>query len=395
MEAFARCQSMAFGRTFRPEMLEGREAIFEFDRNYAAFDGDTVVGTCGIFSHTMGVPGASVRSGGVTMVSVRPTHRRQGILTAMMQAQLDQMAERGEPVATLWASESVIYGRFGYGLAHETADYQIARDHSRMTYVPRTKGSIRQVDASDARESWPAIWEAAGTETPGFISRSRGWWEQRVFRDPPEWRDGFTENFYINYEGPTGTEGYLRYRVKAGWDAHGVQQGTVKVNELMALTSDAYAALWQYAFDVDLVATIEADFRRTDEPLLHMLRDPRRLIGRRGDGLWLRVIDVAGALSARRYAVPGRVVIEVVDAFRPQNSGRYVLEGGPEGAECTRTADPASVSLGIADLGAAYLGGTRLKVLAEAGRVSGEPGAIALAGAMFGWRVSPWCPEMF
>ena len=395
IEGFARCQTMAFGRPFNPEHLEGRKEIFEFDRNYGVFDGQDVVGTCGIFSHTMTVPGGSVKSGGVTMVSVRSTHRRRGILTSMMAAQLDQMAARGEPVATLWASESIIYGRFGYGLAHETADYQITRDHSHINYSPSSAGTVRQIEKSEARESWPAIWEAAGREVPGFISRSPGWWNQRVFRDHPDWRDGFTENFYVNYEGPGGTEGYLRYRTKGAWTPRGIHEGVVRVNELIALTPDAYAALWQYAFSLDLMATIEADYRRLDEPLLHMLRDPRRLVRNSGDGLWLRVIDVEAALAARRYTVPGRIVLEVTDSFRPQNSGRYALEGSPTDARCSRTSDPADLSLGIADLGAAYLGGTRLKILAEAGRVTGSKEALGLADTMFAWPVTPWCPEMF
>ena len=395
LEAFSRCQAMAFGRDFHPDTLEGRKTIFEFDRNYAAFDGDTIVGTCGIFSHTMTVPGGSVRSAGVTMVSVRPTHRRRGILTAMMAAQLDQLADRREPVATLWASEAPIYGRFGYGLAHETADYRINRDHARIRYTPRSPGSLRQIDVNEAREAWPPVWEAAGREVPGFISRTPAWWQQRVFRDDPVWRDGFTENFYINYEGPAGIEGYLRYRVKPGWDDHGIRQGTVKVEELMSLTTDAYAALWDYAFNIDLVATITAGYRRVDEPLIHLLHDSRQFIRTSGDGLWLRVVDVEQALSARRYTVPGRVVIEVHDAFRPANTGRYLLEGGPDGAQCRRTGEAAAVFLSVADLGAAYLGGTRLGVLAEAGRVGGDPAAVRLADAMFAWRVTPWCPEMF
>jgi predicted acetyltransferase len=298
-------------------------------------------------------------------------------------------------VATLWASESLIYGRFGYGLAHETADYRIARDHARMTYTPRQAGSIRQIEPAEARESWPALWDAAGQNVPGFISRSPAWWEQRVFRDPPDWREGFTANFYVNYEGPSGTEGYARYRVKSDWDAHSLQQGTLRVAELMSLTPDAYAALWSYAFSVDLVATIEADFRRIDEPVMHMLHDPRRLIRNSGDGLWVRVVDVAAALSARRYRTAGRVVLGVVDGFRPANSGSYLLEGGPDGATCSRTDEAPQVTLGVADVGAAYLGGTRLSVLAEAGRVTGDAAAVALADHMFSWAVSPWCPEMF
>jgi predicted acetyltransferase len=395
LEAFSRCQNMAFGRDYNPDSLDGRRKIFEFDRNYAAFDGSEIAGTCGINSHTMGVPGGSVKSAGVTMVSVKPTHRRRGVLTAMMAAQLDQVARRGEPVATLWASESLIYGRFGYGLASEVADYKIARNHARLRHRIDHPGTVRQIDSAEARETWPTIWDEAGRGVPGFISRSSAWWDSRIFRDPADWRDGYTANNYISYDGPRGVEGYLRYRTKAAWDDAGFASGSVRAEELMALTPAAYAALWEYALSIDLVTTIEADFRRPDEPLMHMLEDPRRLIRKTGDGLWVRVVDVEAALSTRRYSVTGRVVLGVTDTFRPAATGSYVLEGGPDGATCRRTDEAAEVHLEIAALGAAYLGSTRLGVLAEAGRVTGAPAAIALADAMFAWRVSAWCPEMF
>jgi predicted acetyltransferase len=163
----------------------------------------------------------------------------------------------------------------------------------------------------------------------------------------------------------------------------------------MALGTDAYAALWDYAFSVDLVSTIRAGYRRIDEPLLHMLHDPRRLVRTTGDGLWLRIVDVEKALASRRYGVPGKMVFHVSDAFRPQNSGRYLLEGGPEGAACSRTDEPPELALSINDLGAAYLGGTRIRTLAEAGRVTGAPAALHLADAMFAWPIAPWCPQMF
>jgi predicted acetyltransferase len=395
LEAFSLSQAMAFGRDYHPEHLEARRTIFEFDRNIAAFDGDELVGTAGIFSHEMTVPGGRVRSAGVTMVSVKPTHRRQGVLTQVMAAQLEHVAARGEPMATLWASESPIYGRFGYGLASETHSLEIPREYARFARPVEPRGRVRQMDTAEARETFPAIWDAAATRYPGFISRSRAWWEQRVFMDVKDFRDGFTANNYMTYEADGATQGYLRYRVKADWSERALPQGTVKVEELIPLTSDAYAALWNFAFNVDLVNRIEAHFRRSDEPLLHMLADARRLARSSRDGLWLRILDIPAALNARRYQVEGSLVLEVVDAFRPATSGNYLLEAGPGFARCERTPRPADLSLGIADLGAAYLGGTRLATLAEAGRVSGQPAAIDRADLMFAWPIAPWCPEMF
>ena len=394
LEAFARCQNMAFGRDFRPESMVGREEIFEFDRNLAAVDGTDIVGTAGIFSFEMGVPGGTLPTAGVTMVSVKPTHRRQGVLRSLMAAQLQQIADRGEALAALWASESVIYPRFGYGLASERAMLRLSMTHATFAEPVVPEGRFRQVDEAELAETWPGFWDANVARYPGFLSRSRSWW-RRVTRDPEGWRDGYTANVYINYEVAGELRGYVRYRVKPGWSELEIPTGRVKVEELLALDDEAYRALWQYVFGVDLVDTIEAPYRRRDEPLYYQLNDPRRLERIVGDALWLRVVDVEGALAGRRYSAEGQLAIQVTDAFRPATSGTYVMEGGPDGASCRRSDGAAALSMSIADLGAVYLGGTRVATLAEAGRITGEPAAVAKADLMFQASAAPWCPMMF
>lgn len=394
LEAFSRCQNMAFGRDFRPESLAGREEIFEYDRNLAAVDGSDIVGTAGIFSFEMGVPGGSLPTAGVTMVSVKPTHRRRGILTDLMATQLQQIAERGEAVAALWASESLIYPRFGYGLASERAGLRLPRAHAVFAEPVSRDGALRQVEVSEVTATWPALWASQVGRFPGFVSRPAGWW-QRVTRDPEGWREGYTANVYVNFEVGEELRGYVRYRVKPGWSERELPTGTVKVEDLIARDEEAYRALWQYVCGVDLVETIEAPYRRSDEPLYYLLRDPRRLERIVGDALWLRIVDVERALGGRTYAVEGRVAIGVDDSFRPATSGAYVLEGGQDGARCRRDGVEPELSLSIADLGAVYLGGTRLATLAEAGRVRGTVEAIRRADLMFQSSVAPWCPMVF
>ncbi len=394
LEAFARCQNMAFGRDFRPESMVGREETFEFDRNLAAVDGSSIVGTAGIYSFEMGVPGGSLPTAGVTMVSVKPTHRRRGILTNLMATQLQQVAERGEAIAALWASESSIYPRFGYGLASERATLQLPRVYATFSEPVVAKGEYRQADSAEVAETWPAFRNGFVTKHAGFLSRHQAGW-RRLLRDEEEWREGYTANVYINYEVDGELRGYVRYRVKQGWSDRDLPTGTVKVEELLSEDNEAYRALWQYVFGVDLVDKIEAPFRRSDEPLYYQLADPRRLERRVDDALWLRIVDVEGALGGRRYAADGRVTMEITDSFRPATSGTYVLEGGPGGATCGRTSTRAEISMSIADLGAAYLGGTRLATLAEAGRVKGTAEAIRRADLMFQSSAAPWCPMMF
>jgi predicted acetyltransferase len=208
-------------------------------------------------------------------------------------------------------------------------------------------------------------------------------------------RRGFTEAYYALHEGPEGPDGYVAYAVKGNWGT-GIAEHMLEVRELITVTPEAYADLWRYCFDVDLVATIEGDNRRPDEPLLHLLAHPRYLKLQTGEGLWLRIVDVPKALTARRYSAEGRLVIEVRDAFCPWNEGAFELSGGPDGAECRRTEDPADLSLDVAALGAAFLGGNRFSSLGAAGRVGeATPGALGRADAMFTWDPTPWCPEVF
>ena len=198
----------------------------------------------------------------------------------------------------------------------------------------------------------------------------------------------------MQYEEDDEPLGYARYRVR-GDGSPGWPNGTLAVQELMALTENAYAALWSYLFGVDLIANIEAHHRRVDEPLFWMLADPRRLVRRQYDTLWVRLVDIPAALEARRYATEGRLVLDVRDPFCPWTEGRYELEGGPEGARCRRSDAEPDIALSAGDLGAIYLSGPRLTTLRQAGRVQGDWEALRRADAMFAWDPAPWCPEVF
>lgn len=394
-EDFSRCMAMSFGYDHRPESLPIRARVFEPWRSLGAFADGEMVGTAAIFSFRMAVPGGDVATAGVTHVSVRPTHRRQGILTAMMRRQLADVRAGGEPLAALWASEAPIYGRFGYGQAAETADLRIERVHARLAAPPQGSGRLRVVNAEEAAGCWPGVWEGARADQPGMMPRTPAWWETKVFLDPPERRGGFTANVYVHYERAGAVEGYVRYRTKGEW-RHGLPDGVLRLEELIALTGEAYRALWGYVFGVDLIGTIEAPLRRADEPLVRMLADPRRLERSLHDSLWLRIVDVAKALEARRYAAAGRLVLEVRDDLFPEWGGRFALVVDGDGkACCERTDAAANLEMGIAELGALYLGGVPVMELALAGRLAGDQAAMRHADRMFAWHVQPWCPDLF
>lgn len=391
-EPYAAANGAAFGWEVNPAQVEHTRQFFEFDRSLAAFDGEEIVGTGAIFSFDMTVPGGVLPTAGVTWISVKPTHRRRGVLTQIMARQLEDVRQRGEAVAALWASESIIYGRFGYGLAAEGVELRIEREHTALARPPETPGRVRFISHDDALRTWPGLYDAVRIAQPGMYTRSERWWEHKALQERPSSRS--TSSYYVQYEEEGEPLGYARYRIRQG-DPSGHERGTVLVLELMATTEAAYAALWRYLFGVDLIDNILAYSRRVDEPLFWMLADPRRLQRRPSDALWVRLVDVPAALEARRYNAEGRLVFDVRDAFCPKNEGRYELEGGPDGARCRRTDAEPDVALEIADLGAVYLGGGGLQLLRRAGRVHGDWAALRRADAMLGWNPAPWCPETF
>jgi predicted acetyltransferase len=394
LEAFVQALERAFHGRFRQEDLEQERLISEADRSFAAFDGDVIVGTAATCSTELTVPGAlSVSAPGITSVGVLPSHRRRGINTRLMSALLDQAAERDEPLAYLWASESPIYRGLGYGMASLCAEFEISTD--RADFVPgvSTDGHVRALPRDEALPLMRPVYDAVAASRPGMIAIDDRWWTW-LFHEPK--RDEDEPLFFALHEGDDGvTDGYAVYKVKDEW-AHGVPQNELKLQHLIASNPVATASLWRYLLDVDLVATVRAWDRPADEELLWLVAEPRRLKFMVSDGLWVRLIDISRSLEARRYAADGRLVIEVDDQLRPATSGRYELVVEGRETTCGRTDREPDLSCTVAALGAAYLGGNSFRQLARAQQMRElSPDALARADAMFASDPSPWFGFIF
>lgn len=397
LAGFLRCASTAFGTEERDADRPLVTGFLERERLVAAYDAGSVVGTGGVLSLALTVAGpATVPCGGLTMVTVLPTHRRRGILTRMMGRMLDDAAARGEPVVALIASEAVIYGRFGFGLATTTAVYELERRHAALVHPPVVGGRFRLIEREEAEAVLPAVFERVCRGRVGEVSRGPGWWARQL-ADRPDDRGGLSRAFFVVHEAATGEpDGYAIYRLRQRWDA--TPEHTLHLQEVAAADPAVRLALVAFCCDVDLVSRVRLEHFPVDEPLRHALADPRRLkCVSLADHLWVRVLDVPAALSARTYGTEGRVVLEVADSFRPASGGRFVVEGSPEGGSCRRADDVApELLMTAADLGACYLGGTSLVTLAAAGRVREvTPGALARAEAMFRTAPAPYCDTDF
>ncbi|HKB94470.1 MAG TPA: GNAT family N-acetyltransferase [Gaiellaceae bacterium] len=359
------------------------------DRMHAAFEDGEIVGGAGAFTFDFSVPGGTLPCAGVTVVGVYPTHRRRGVLRAMMRAQLDDVHARGEPIAALWASEETIYGRFGYGLGSWAGEIAVKRDRGAFARPFERRGQMRFVTEDEAKELFPPVWEALRAQRPGVFSRTESWWAGRVLRTHPS--QAATPKRFVALEVDGATQGYAVYKTTAAFEA-GVSNATLDVIEAVGVTPQATAEIWRFLLDVDWTETIKAYLLPPDHPLFLLLANPRRARYRRGDGLWVRVVDVGAALSGRAYAAEGSVVFEVRDSFCPWNEGRWKLAGGT----AARTEDPADIALDVDALGSAYLGAVSFAELRDGLRVEERvEGAVARADALFGWRPLPWCPEIF
>jgi predicted acetyltransferase len=330
---------------------------------------------------------------GVTWVGVLPTHRRRGILSRMMEHQLDDVVARGESIAVLTAAEAVIYGRYGYGVGSRFAEVEIKTRRSEFAVPVDAGGTMRLVWGDEAAKLVPPIYDAWRRNRNGAVSRNDGVWTHN-FQDK-EWnRHGWGAQFVVVHQTDAGeADGYARYRVKQGEDTN-----RAKVIEVIALDAEVEAALWRFVLDLDLTSVVEGSRQPIDDPLRWRLADSRDY-DTKGvwDWLWVRLLDVPAALSARRYDVAGSVVFEVADRFRPDGeaSGRFRLDGGPDGATCTRTTDDADITIPVEVLGAAYLGGVPFTALAAARRASGSPDALRRADAMFVTTPQPYCNTPF
>ncbi|NUP49774.1 MAG: GNAT family N-acetyltransferase [Catenulispora sp.] len=369
------------------------------ERSMSAFDGDELVSTGGDFPFQLTLPGGTtVDAGGVTGITVKATHRRRGILTAMMRHQLHGWHERGDaPVGMLLASEPAIYGRFGYALGIQHLWLTIPRGDNGLSAVAGSdKFRMRMVDPLAGYDRCHEVYEACRLARPGMLSRFGENWRDSAIADHEfVRRDASPLRCVIAEDAEGRVAGYARYRVKAGYDNPARPTSQVRVKEVYGRDLAATVAVWRFLCDLDLTSEIQAAVPM-DHPLMFLFSDPRQVVPQVQDMLYVRLVDVDRALAARRYCAEVDVVLEVSDPFCPWNTGRWRLAGGADGATCERTTDPADLVLGPRELGASYLGGFSLGALARAGRVEElRPGALKAASQAFASDVAPYLPFGF
>ncbi|MGW0960321.1 GNAT family N-acetyltransferase [Streptomyces gelaticus] len=371
-------------------------------RTQGAFDGGRCVATFRSFAQELTVVGgATVPADAISNVTVSPTHRRRGLLNRMMATDLAAAKERGDVVATLIAAEYPIYGRYGFGPAAWTTEWEI--DVPRAGLDPRWSGPserdggrIDLVSGADVRKLGPLLHDRLRARQHGAINRDARWWALNTGEIQPG-PETWTEPFFAVYTNAAGeVDGLIVYRADANWGDAKQPLNRATVLGQIAVTPAAERALWHFVCSIDWITTVRSGYRAPDDLLPLLLPDPRAArVVTQADWLWVRVLDVVRALEARTYAVPGTLTLDIHDTTG-LTVGRYRLEATASGATCTPTTSDADLALDVRELGTLYLGDESPARLAALGRVEElTPGAVATAEAMLRAGRRAWCPDMF
>jgi predicted acetyltransferase len=371
-----------------------RRKRFELDRCWGAFDEGRPVGTLRGIAFELTVPGgAAVPLDGISGVTVAPTHRRRGLLSRMMAAELGAAKERGEVLSGLYAAEYPIYGRFGFGAAVEACSWHL--DARAATWSRELPGTVELVDVQVALEQAPKVYDKARALTPGAVSRTTANWEYRLGMIPREGEPAPRDTLHALCYDETGEPvGYVQYKFADERWTNQRPDNVVDALDLIAVNVEYEARLWKYLADHDWVShVVSKENRRVDELWRDLLVDRRAAWSdEHSEGEWMRILDTAAALAARRYEVPGRIVLRIVDKDGYAD-GTFALEGGPDGATCGPTAESPDITLSASVLGSIYLGGFSAARYALLGRLDEErPGAVARLSAMFHTAIAPWSP---
>jgi predicted acetyltransferase len=365
------------------------------ERSLGAFDGDEIVGTFSGLAVDLTIPGGSIPMEGTTAVTVFPTHRRMGLMHNLMGLHLENSVENGYAIAGLWASETSIYGRYGYGIAtYADTITMVARDIRFRDGIDIDR--VTRISVEEALDVLPTVFDEVLVRTPGMYSRSAAWWKLETLHDA-DWRKrGKTSLRIVVHDSPGGPDGYAIYRHEPGDSGDGHSGKTVHIVEVIAVTERAHASLWSYLTNIDGSPNVRLWNSRIDESLPMKLVEPRRIkVESQFDALWILILDVTAALEARTYEQDGSVRFTVTNAYRTDVEGSYELVIDTGVGSCERVAGDTDISVDLDVLGALYLGGGDTLAYRAAGRVRGDAGTVALMNALFRTAQQPWCNEVF
>ena len=362
----------------------------EIDRLLVCMDGDTMAGSGGVDSFDMTLPGgAQVPVAGIGYITTAPTHRRLGIQRRIMERIHYDARERGDVASILWASQSLLYGRYGYGNTMPAHEWHIDLRHTSYEHAPEWSGHYVKLERDEAIPLMTEAYERTRPNRTGMITRTAKRWLYEIH--PVNTKD----EFFVIYKEGDDALAYARYKIEK--DPHDEFKGTMHVVEAVAATDAAHAALWRYLFDQELVDDVIAHARPVDDPLVWMLAEPRRLRRKLVDAIWMKILDIPAMLERRTYAVEDSFILQIVDA-ETKEPQTLAIEFGAEGATCRETSATPDLVMNEAELAAMYAGAVECSMLANIGLVdvsTRSPDAALRADAIFRTNPAGWNPYHF
>ncbi|NNG18674.1 GNAT family N-acetyltransferase [Naumannella sp. ID2617S] len=351
------------------------------------------IGTFVSFEKTLNVgAGRLLPAHLVSQVTVRPTHRRQGILRRMMTDDLTAARDDGLAIAALTATEATIYGRFGFGPASFCQRISVTTD-ARFQLRHPTTGRVELTDQETMGRVAPQVYQRVHERIFGSIGREFLYAEERagVFDLDAQKRNRKVRNA-LHFGADGRPDGFVCYSV-SGFDTRPV---TITVLDLCAVDGAAQLALWEFLGAIDLVERVDWKEAPTEDPLKWALADQRCYrVNAVDDRLWLRILDPVAALEGRAYACEDLdLVLEVSDRMGLA-AGTFRIGVRDGQARVTPTTGPGEVRLDVEELGSLYLGGVDPGTLAVAGRLSGDEEALTRLRQLFTGFGRPWCNTMF
>ncbi|WGW13024.1 GNAT family N-acetyltransferase [Saxibacter everestensis] len=381
-------------------VIEDNRALigaYQLETPDGALGMDHPVATYSTFNNPINIGfGQSVNGHLITSVTVRPTHRRKGLLRTLISNDLAGAKEAGFPIAALTVSEASIYRRFGFGPATWSRTISVDTTGG-LSFLRPSTGRVELTKPAALRELAPKIFAKFHAETPGSVGRQAFYRELAagtISEDSAEPDRGARAALHYDENGEI--DGYVRYKF-AGWDT---DPTTVKVSDLVAANGEARQGLWQFLGSIDLVNRVTYEEAAIDDPLPWMLTDSRRVnTTHTEDVLWLRILDPIAALQTRRYADDGTLTIALQDRLGfADGSYRISVTDGVATVDSLAGAETAhpDLSMDVSALASIYLGGADPVVLAAGGQIDvHSAGSAERARKLFALDRAAYCITHF
>lgn len=343
----------------------------------------------------MRLNGQVASTAGITFVGTLPQYRQSGCLRQVITRHFERLHVAGEqPLAALIASQAAIYQRYGYAVVSTRNVYRIEPRFLQFSPMPdagRPQGTLRELE-DDETEILKQIYRDFCAQRTGYLHRGQATWSAGPLSPPP--RSGFL--FKMVYEEKGVPLGYMLYSLSPQMAGDGEPWQRVTIRDLSWLTPQAYSALWRHLQAMALASHVEWLKVPVDDPLPHLLLEPRRLNLTAKDGLLARVVDVERVLPLRGYDTEGAITFELLDTLCPWNAGRWRLEASPQGAQVQRTTHEAQAVLPVETLAMLLFGQISATQAVRMGRMSiTEEKHLSTWDRLFATRHKPFCPDFF